>query len=380
MMYAKKMLACIYHHLPLTILSTIVSFLLVMVCEHFGWQTILNNHYLNELLSMGLIIFTVLMALGYFFLETKLILLLKKLIHEISIFTIKTCLKIITKMNQNDEKYLSSINILTNVIEMCLKSLNNMRAVEAEHLQIIKKMLSCASDFCLITMTKLVSNIEPLLSKHAKDIGSEWSARLSLGCKLTFYQNLLSKLTIDSSIDNLEWTDIYPVNKLLDEEQKELRKHRHYFNDSEAKVKRQIIIIHKKYVGQWQTDYDNGKVGDFETKIRENGGEVKYIAEDDLKKLDLTIGDYAIFNRNIVLSFNPTTEDDENGDLWVSPHKIEPYSKIFDKMIDTKSYTFGFRNNIMEVLQKMSGKLKSVNPTGIAVADKITVLEQMPGE
>lgn len=133
----------------------------------------------------------------------------------------------------------------------------------------------------------------------------------------------------------------------------------------EEKGKFKICILSPLNIKEWREDSIDIKVfPKFVEESTYNEGKLYFISEESLKGLEkgttkeAKIGDYAIFNDSLLLSFNPTTSDLKEGDFYFSPGNIEAYTNIF-RLLKERSEAFkeDFEEAIVKCKQDYQGKI-----------------------
>lgn len=178
----------------------------------------------------------------------------------------------------------------------------------------------------------LLRPFEDLLADSMRS--GELMLKACLGCKFIDYSQALAQLTRSERVNRLLWTNIYPPRVLLCPD----LRHRSLFMDQPITDKRQVHIIGSDNICDWLEDMNQGRVIELEEAQRRGGCDVRYVWEGDLRdsalQKALRLGDYAIFNDEIVLSFNPhcmaSPPPEQLGDMHLGAGHLDAYPNIFD--------------------------------------------------
>lgn len=178
--------------------------------------------------------------------------------------------------------------------------------------------------------------------------------QVSLGCTLDEYQTLLAELIKSQKPQRMEWTDIYRPAHLVEDR----HGHREAFYNAHAEHRMQIFILSRNNKHDWEEDQQAGLVDELLNKCREANVQVRFVAEADLlshmpQDRQVKVGDYALFDGSLLVSFNPTTDDDETGELWFAFREIDGYDSIFKAAEDEATRTW-FYTDLERALNRVA--------------------------
>jgi hypothetical protein len=158
---------------------------------------------------------------------------------------------------------------------------------------------------------------------------------IRVDCQLEEYKLLLREMA-GAARFSLMWTNIYQPSIVMQGH----TAHRAAFRTSRVTNKKQVSFVRQSEVVKWKQD---AALSEFQATIPPSTSDEKrcfYVLENvHLHHPDVVIGDYAIFDEAVMLSFNPKTEDLNNGDLFIILGDVAAHLKVF-KLVEAGSDLF----------------------------------------
>lgn len=146
---------------------------------------------------------------------------------------------------------------------------------------------------------------------------NDFISSVGFSCPLKQYQQILKDIIEDDKINKIYFTNIYRPKELLENEVG----HRQSLVDKENAEKIDIHILNGNNIEKWRIDHKNGLVEQLMEQSRIGNIKTKFVVEKGIRfdiKENLRPGDYALFNDEMLVSYFPVTEDELDGQLWLS--------------------------------------------------------------